>query len=343
MNTEIHHPSTRFWRWTITLVVILISWWIRSMLMPTMTVKNHLYASVVLLLVIQLVWYMLFLIHKLLNRWMPWKRNRVSRIVLQLGVGIIAVIYFRDLVFLIIDDFSEVPKRYSPSALVVFANAIISISINIVFLSDDLIKGWKTTLEQTGRLQKERMFIQLEHLKKQVDPDSILHQFTATGTLVNDDPLLASQFVGHMARVYRYVLQQGGNILVKLEQEVKFVKQYIALLEEKYDKPVDIEFDISHDAMNKGILMIGLQMLVDHALVHNPLANPQPLFIEISNVDDVLIFKSNKLKGIESEFSGLKQLSDLYSMLGNRNISIQEEDQTLIVSLPLLPYHPVAN
>jgi two-component system, LytTR family, sensor kinase len=157
--------------------------------------------------------------------------------------------------------------------------------------------------------------------------------------LIQTDPALASEFVRHMAKVYRYVLQHKENEIVSLEEELEFIAHYFELLQVRYKEGFGIHYNISEAAKEKGIVMVTLQMLIDNAVKHNMVQEGTPLKIVVWDEGDYLLVHNNKQLRKQMETSnkhGLEQLRQLYSYLSDKPVIIEETEEYFTVKIPLL-------
>jgi LytS/YehU family sensor histidine kinase len=91
--------------------------------------------------------------------------------------------------------------------------------------------------------------------------------------------------------------------------------------------------------MEKGIVMVTLQMLIDNAIKHNSIQTDRPLQICISDEGEYLRICNNiqLRKQIEtSNGHGLKQLKELYAFLTDKPVLTKDTDNIFEVKLPLL-------
>jgi two-component system, LytTR family, sensor kinase len=205
---------------------------------------------------------------------------------------------------------------------------------------------WQTSIQEKARLQirtaemeKERSLLQYHHLKNQVNPHFLFNTFTSLDGLIQTDPDLASDFVRHLSKVYRYVLEHKENEIVSLQTEVEFIQHYISLLSIRYKDVLKIEMSISKAAMEKGIVMVTLQMLIDNAIKHNSLQAAHPLKIKIWDEGGYLHVQNNKQLRRQIETSnkqGLQQLKELYGYLEEEPVIVKETADTFEINLPLL-------
>jgi LytS/YehU family sensor histidine kinase len=218
--------------------------------------------------------------------------------------------------------------------------------LNLGYNAYYFFERWQQSVEEKAKLliksaelAKEKSMMQYHHLKNQVNPHFLFNTFTSLDGLIQTNPELASEFVRQLSKVYRYVLEHKENEVVSLQTETDFILHYISLLEMRYGKVLTISINISKDALERGIVMVTLQMLIDNAIKHNSMQAGSPLNIKIYNDDNYLYVSNNKQMRKQIEISnkqGLQQLIDLYSFSTNLPVAINDEGETFEVKLPLL-------
>ena len=192
---------------------------------------------------------------------------------------------------------------------------------------------------QTARLEKEKSLMQYHHLKNQVNPHFLFNTLTSLDGLIRSNAPLASEFVQHLSKVYRYVLEHKENEVVNIEEELNFMEHYISLLKIRHKDALEISIEISAGGKEKGIVMVTLQMLIDNAIKHNILQSASPLQIRVYDADGYLHIRNNKQLKRQIEHSskqGLTQLRQLYGYLDDRPVHINDQADFFEVNLPLL-------
>jgi LytS/YehU family sensor histidine kinase len=192
---------------------------------------------------------------------------------------------------------------------------------------------------QAARLEKEKFDLQYHQLRNQVNPHYLFNTLTSLDGLIHTNPELASEFVRHMAKVYRYVLQHKESEVVCLYEELEFIQHYIELLHIRYADGLKIRHNISDAASDKGIVMVTLQLLIDNAIKHNIVQANEPLHIDITDDGDYLLMKNNKQlrKQIEtSNGQGILHLQQLYAYLTDKQIQIDNNETSYTIKIPLL-------
>ncbi len=231
--------------------------------------------------------------------------------------------------------------------MVLGALAVVTIALlNFIFFTFDFLKKLKMSQEektayelQALQAEREKTLLQYHNLRNQINPHFLFNTLTSLDGLVQQDPKLASRFIRHLAKVYRYVLEHKENEVVSLQTELDFIAHYISLLNIRYGEALQIEIDIVESARDQGIVMVTLQLLIDNALKHNVVQNDRPLYISIVCQKGYLEVKNNKQirRQIESSNGqGLAQLQQLYQFLSEKPVRILDGDLFFKVQIPLL-------
>jgi two-component system, LytTR family, sensor kinase len=293
-----------------------------------------------------LLWQLIGFINKKLQKRFTLEQRPATQIFLQVMVTIVLL----SPIFIISYEFTgpltEIidQSRLFPLIIIMFIITIMMMTFG--YYAYDLFLKYRTTSEeksklalQTAQLEKDSSMMRYHHLKNQVNPHFLFNTLTSLDGLIQVNPALASDFVRHLSKVYRYVLEHKENEVVSLDTEVNFIQHYIYLLQIRYKESFDIKLNISEQGMEKGIVMVTLQMLIDNAIKHNSMQPEHPLQISISDEGEYLCIRNNKRlrKQIEtSNGHGLKQLKELYAFLTQKPVQVKDTENTFEVNLPLL-------
>ena len=177
------------------------------------------------------------------------------------------------------------------------------------------------------------------NLKNQVNPHFLFNSLSSLQSLVKSNPDLASQYISHLSKVYRYVLQHKEREVVSLETELRFIEHYISLLNIRYGDALRIHINLSDAARDRDIVMITLQMLIDNAIKHNEVHPQAPLTIAVFDEENYLVVQNNlQKKGAtnDSNQQGLDQLRTLYSFLSENPVQVEQTAHQFTIKIPLL-------
>ena len=84
-----------------------------------------------------------------------------------------------------------------------------------------------------------------------MNPHFLFNTLTSLDGLIRSNAPLASDFVQHLSKVYRYVLEHKENEVVSIEEELNFMEHYISLLTIRYKEALKISVDISEEGKEK--------------------------------------------------------------------------------------------
>ncbi len=189
-------------------------------------------------------------------------------------------------------------------------------------------------------IEKRSAQIRLIALTNHLNPHFLFNSLTSLNSLIFENQQLASDFLQHLSKVYRYLLQHKEKETVSLKNELDFVENYIFLLKTRFQD--DIMFDIkmpSNGTLEKGIVPITLQILIENAVKHNVISAQNPLKISIGTEGDTLSVTNNiqRKKQVEtSNRQGLESLRALYRYLSGRPLEVVETEKEFMVKLPLI-------
>lgn len=221
------------------------------------------------------------------------------------------------------------------------------------------ISRWRYHEVNQERLRKENVQGQLQSLKAQVSPHFLFNSLNSLSTLISEEPQKAEEFVGQMAKVYRYLLQtnqatdseSNADELTTLENELVFIESYYHLLKTRYGDGINLIVDVGQSDLHCRIPPLTLQLLVENAVKHNVIRSSRALTVEITSIDGGLLRVRNNLQkktiavGLENSEStqvGLANIRTKYQLLsqnqpGLAELTIEDGPKYFTVILPLLP------
>ena len=176
-------------------------------------------------------------------------------------------------------------------------------------------------------------------LKNQLDPHFLFNSLNVLTSLIEENPDSAQKFTTSLSKVYRYVLEQKNKDLVTIEEELKFAKTYMSLLQMRYEDAIKFTIPEMVSDLELKIVPLSLQLLLENAVKHNVITSDNPLKINIYEDSGYLIIENNvnpKASLEKSTQVGLKNINQRYSLISNRAVEIIKTNQTFKVKLPLL-------
>ena len=219
---------------------------------------------------------------------------------------------------------------------------IISLGIASFFHARSFMINWKASLKQETtqhEIVAKTETAKFETLKSQLDPHFLFNSLNVLTSLIGENPKQAEKFTTKLSKVYRYVLEQRNKELIPLEEELRFAKTYMELLQMRFEDAVQFKIPSSTSNSELKIVPLSLQLLLENAVKHNVVSSAKPLEIDIYEEDGFLQIKNtiNPKEAIgKSTKVGLRNIADRYGLITNKRVEIKNNNKTFTVSLPLL-------
>jgi len=315
----------------------------RQWLVPDISWQIQIFLFFMSFVMLNLVWIFHYAFNEWLNVRLPFEKNVRWRIIVQVlgGWSIVKTIALVSGYF--------IAMRYFPPSLTLlnkFGFILIGMMVFLVntviclgFIASHLLKRWQENAVRTAQLEKEKVQVQLDSLKNQISPHFLFNSLSSLDSLIDHNPVLARQFLQQLSKVFRYVIQHKDKALVPLETELTFIKNYISLLQTRFDGALLVQYDLTDEALDEQIVPVTLQILIENAIKHNIINEAQPLRITIATHDNYLDVSNpiQRKRQVEtSNGQGLENLKLLYSFLSPRLVEIDDSDNTFHVRVPLL-------
>lgn len=146
---------------------------------------------------------------------------------------------------------------------------------------------------RSARAEALRIDAELRALRTQLNPHFLFNTLHSITALVRFDPGQGERALEQFATLLRYVLDvnRERSEEVSLEQELQFVRTYLALEQLRLDDRLRVEEDIEPDALECRVLSFSLQPLVENAIRHGiaPRSAPGRVCIGAQLADDQLV------------------------------------------------------
>jgi len=300
-------------------------------------------AALVVLAIVWLVWesnHGLSQITIAVQRWwpLPWHPLAIHFSLSLVAVALIII----PLVWLAGGAYEgrSISALWIPFKLCIVFGYRVNLFINILNAIEFLLQQYRESQVEAERLKKATVQAELQALKAQVNPHFLFNNFNVLSLLVDKDPAKAKEFIQQLSRVYRHALDQSDRELVLLQEEMAFLESYSFLLKTRFDGGLRIKMDVPERYLDYYIVPAALQMVLENAIKHNISSHSRPLTIDISVEDSPALIVTNnvqpKTEVEESTRVGLKNISQRYRFITQRNVAIERNSSTFRVILPLI-------
>lgn len=310
--------------------------------------RHSLFGSLADYIVLILFSVLLFFIYAelkpLFDNRMDWDKHTFRRFGVQAGIqillGILIILPAKYLFrFLFFQNSFYVLNFEILFAVILIINII---TFNLLELGYFIQQKWRFSLAQLERFKKQSAEFRFETLVNQVNPHFLFNSLNTLSSLIYHDRDLAAQYIRELAKVYRYVLENKDNELVKLRIEQEFIKSYVYLFELRFKGMIYFLSDIPEEKLDLYIAPMTVQLLLENAVKHNIISEKKPLTIRIYEENNFLVVANNHQKKNHKPYSsgvGLRNIRERYAYLSDKEIIVDESQEFFIVKIPLIFHH----
>lgn len=290
----------------------------------------------------------LFLMYFTFGRVAIFIRNRFSapaqlirRIAVMLPAFYIMNILFIGLLF---ELFRDIPLLSCPVKSNMWWAVLFGclMSTAITFMNEGISNWelWKASIAETDKLRSAYQRSKLLGLKGQINPHFLFNCFNTLSGLIQEDEDRAEKFLDEMTKVHRYLLGNDEDMLVPLENEIKFTHSYLHLVKERFGGAVVANINVEADAMACFLPPLSMQVVLEEIIYGNAISKNEPLHVNIfiKHKTKLCITNTVHYKKIVQYFEkgeGLDNLLNKYRLLNAPAVSIVETGNERTITLPL--------
>lgn len=196
------------------------------------------------------------------------------------------------------------------------------------------------------KVESEAREAELNALKAQLNPHFIFNALNGIRALVDEDPTKSKESITQLSHLLRNSLMSDRKKLISFRDELKTVKDYLALESIRYEERLTINFEIDKRSGEFLIPPLMLQTLVENGIKHgiSNLKNGGTIHIATNVRKKLLtleIRNTGQLSNERKKGTGLglentkKRLELLFQ--GEATFSIKNEDSKTVLTKILLP------
>lgn len=192
---------------------------------------------------------------------------------------------------------------------------------------------------ENEQLKNENLMTRYNMLVSQVNPHFFFNSLNSLAMLVrekHDDKALT--YIDQLSYTFRYILQNGPNTLMTLDEEIKFAEAYAYLFKIRYADKLFFDIAIEDRFRNWLLPSLTLQPLLDNAVKHNAITSDRPLCVSIRTEDGFLVVSNPvvpKLQPTSGTGIGLENLRNRWMLITGRELEIRNADGMFVVRLQL--------
>jgi hypothetical protein len=314
-------------------------WCIKYAMFPEQTLLWHAVTGLIGLVFVILFTVIVVLVDSTLDKRFPYETNALKRVIIQFVITLSALLAVRFIVGGWVVKWFKVTLTPELLAASIAINIYFVLSVVLSLFSYRFFTRWKQETIVAAELEKEKVLVQYDNLKNQLNPHFLFNSLTSLNSLIFENPQLASEFLQQLSKVYRYVLENKEKNLVAVDTEISFVEHYVKLLKARFENGLEVTFSVDETTRQKAIVPVTLQILIENAIKHNVTQKTMPLHISIFSNGSYLVVENNlqKKKVIDaSNGQGLDNLKKLYEYLTPSQMIIGQTEKLFTVSIPLV-------
>ncbi len=214
--------------------------------------------------------------------------------------------------------------------------AIVSIFYGWLRLLIARQQGIEMEIEQ---LKNESLTARYNMLVGQISPHFFFNSLNSLSMLVREQQSQqALDYIDRLSYSFRYIIQNGQNMLVPLDDELRFAEAFSYQYSIRYADKLFFDFEID-DRYHQWLLpALSLQPLIGNAVKHNTITKKQPLRVTIRVADGWVEVSNPIAPKFESEPStgiGLQNLQKRWRLIVGVEIEIINDGKTFTVRMPL--------
>lgn len=193
---------------------------------------------------------------------------------------------------------------------------------------------------ENEQLKNENLATRYNMLVSQINPHFFFNSLNSLSMLVREkDEQKALTYIDRLSYSFRYIIQNGQNMLTTLSEELRFAEAYGYLFKIRYADKLFFDVDIEPQYLSYRLPVLTLQELLSNAVKHNAITKRRPLHVSIRVENGELVVSNPLSPKLEEEPGtgiGLRNLDSRWQLITGHNIRIVRDETTFSVRLPLL-------
>lgn len=202
-----------------------------------------------------------------------------------------------------------------------------------------LISQRQAVVVENERLKNENLTTRYNMLVGQINPHFFFNSLNSLAMLVRErQDEKALTYIDQLSYTFRYIIQNGQNMLMTLDEELKFVEAYSYLFKIRFADKLFFDIDVEEKYLSWKLPAFSLQPLIDNAVKHNAITRSKPFHISVRTEGEWLVVSNPKVPKLEPEPStgiGLENLRNRWHLITGRDVAIDDDGQTFTVRMPL--------
>ena len=205
----------------------------------------------------------------------------------------------------------------------------------------------KTRKQQIDTIKLEALVrnLELKTIKAHINPHFIFNSLNSIRALIDENPSRARQAITELSNILRNSLSVDKRETVSLRDELKIVKDYLALENMRFEDRLRVEYEVDFQTLELQIPPMMLQTLVENAIKHGISKEMKGGAVKISSeiVDgqhEIVVCNTGQLRPSSSGGGfGVSSTHDRLDLLygGKAKFQIRQLENNFVEAKILLP------
>ena len=139
---------------------------------------------------------------------------------------------------------------------------------SLIYFFYHFFRNYKTEEIKNLKWEALKNEIELNKLKSQLNPHFMFNSMNTIRALIDENPKIAKLAVTQFSNILRSNLLMGRQKLIPLEQEIKLVKDYLAVESYRYEERLNYTLNISPKTNGIMVPPLMIQTLVENGIKH---------------------------------------------------------------------------
>jgi len=191
------------------------------------------------------------------------------------------------------------------------------------------------------KTRDEKMQAELSWLKAQINPHFLFNTLNSIYSLALAKDERTADSIIQLSELMRYIMHNANQDEIRLEKEINYINNYIALQRSRLGDTVTIRYEVEGNSIGKTIAPLILISFIENAFKHgvNPEENSEiDIQIAITDTDLTLRCVNNKVYSVQSDSGiGMQNTRERLKMLyaDRHEVTVTEDDGSYTIQLKL--------
>jgi two-component system LytT family sensor kinase len=205
----------------------------------------------------------------------------------------------------------------------------------------------KSRKQQMDTIKLEALVkeLELKTIKAHINPHFIFNALNGIRALIDEDPQRARRAVTELSNILRSSLKAEKGETISFSDELKIVKDYLALENMRFEDRLKVEYDVDEETLEQQVPPMMLQTLVENAIKHGISKQIKGGMVKIisdfrGNYHELAVQNTGHLNGgAGSSGFGLSSTRDRLQLLYGEKAKFQiaQVDPDLVEAKVLIP------